>query len=105
MASSVSIPLVSREYLHIPWTADTDLDDQTVECCFLDTKKAPDVDTTWVSCSWTGDKGESRTARVLIGPGSDNELAEGSYSVWSRLTDSTERPVRKLPNSLRVGSP
>lgn len=85
---------VSTEYLHAPITASVTLDQQTIEVAFV-TGTAPDDQTSWVTAEWEGDAGTTRTWRVLVGPGTTSPLPAGSYTVFSRLTDSPEEVVRK----------
>ncbi|MGH3095114.1 MAG: hypothetical protein ACRDMV_03840 [Streptosporangiales bacterium] len=95
MATVTTIPAISIEYLHVPVNASVTLDEQTVEITALTGQgTVPDASTTWTTAEWTGDAGESRTARILIGPDADLELAAGSYTVWCRVHDDPEVPVR-----------
>lgn len=90
------IPAQSVEYLHGPVSASVVLDDQAVEVAFLaKDEKAPDEQTSWIPASWEGEPGEARTWRLLIGPGTASPLNPGTYTVWVRVTDSPEEPVRQ----------
>lgn len=96
MAATVSV--VSKEYLHGPVTASVTLDTQVVEVAFLAAAGKPDGSTTWKAAEWEGTTGSSRSWRILIGPGTTAALAAGIYSVWVRITDSPEQPVRQHDN-------
>lgn len=89
---AATIPAVSIEYLHVPVTASVLLDAQTVELTVL--TGAPDETTSWIAATWTGDAATTRTARLLIGPGTQVPLATGTWQVWVRVTDTPEVPVR-----------
>jgi hypothetical protein len=94
MATVPSIPAVSTEYVHVPVTSDVTLSGQAVEFAYL-AALPPDDATTWTAAEWEGNAGTTRSARSLIGPVSDyGELAAGTYTVWVRVTDETEIPVR-----------
>lgn len=93
---AATIPAVSTEYLHGPVAASVPLDTQTVEVAILPKGQvAPDDTTVWTPAEWTGDVGTSRTWRLLIGPGTQLPLTPDTYTVWVRITDSPEIPVRK----------
>lgn len=53
----------------------------------------PDGTTTWRSASWSGEAGTSRSAAILIGPGTSHIIAEGKYEVWVKVTDNPESPI------------
>lgn len=91
---AVSISAVSKEYVHVPVSASVELNTQTVEFAFL-TTGTPDGATTWTAAAWEGSPANTRTARLLIGPATAMPLAAGSYTVWVRITDVTETPVRQ----------
>lgn len=94
-----TIPAVSVEYIFVPVTSSVVLDTQTVEFAFL--TSAPDADTSWIAATWVGEAAKTRSARVLIGPGSAVPLAPGTYQVWVRVHDTPEVPVR-LAGSLKI---
>lgn len=54
--------------------------------------KRIDGDTNWRPAEWAGSPGFARTARILIGPGTDNEIPKGDYDVWARVTDNPTAP-------------
>lgn len=50
----------------------------------------------WVTAEWEpGAACGGWFARCLVGPAGAVTLANGSYDVWVRVTDSPETPVRK----------
>jgi hypothetical protein len=53
----------------------------------------------WKTASWETDatsEPDTYYARCLVGPGGTVTLAAGRYTVWLKLTDATEIPVRKI---------
>lgn len=92
--STASIPAVSVEYVHVPITSDTTLDEQVVELAFIKTG-TPSADTEWFAAEWEDTAALERTCRLLVGPGTGVVLAAGSWTVWVRVTDSVEVPVRE----------
>lgn len=95
MPIPLTIPAVSVEYAHGTVTSDVTLGTQTVEVAFLGPTAAPDATTTWHAAEWEGAAGLTRSWRLLIGPGTDVPLAAGQYSVWVRVADVTETPIRR----------
>lgn len=93
MAKTALIPVASVEYLHATVNASVVLSSQVVETVIL-TSGEPDDTTTWVTAEWVGSPAQSRDVRVLIGPGTDFDLAPGAYSLWIRVHDNPEIPVR-----------
>jgi hypothetical protein len=87
------LPAASTEYVKVTITSDVTLGAQPVEFAFLATGD-PDADTTWHTASWAGDAGTTRAARLLAGPGAV-ELAAGWWTLWVRVTDDPEIPVRE----------
>jgi hypothetical protein len=52
----------------------------------------------WKTASWETDAAtepDTYFARCLVGPGGTVTLADGTYQVWVRVTDSPEIPVKK----------
>ena len=93
MAATISA--VSVEYVYVPVTANVDLDEQPVTFAFVPGNAAPTGATSWAVGVWVGEVAPVRTARVLIGPGTAVELQPGEFSVWVRVDDDPEEPVRK----------
>jgi hypothetical protein len=53
----------------------------------------------WQAASWESDVGTtppSYFARCLVGPLGTVILADGTYDVWVKITDTPEIPVRKV---------
>lgn len=87
----------SREYLSVPITAPVELDAQTVEIG-LQAIASPRTAADWYTAAWTGDPGTTRTAQILVGPGSSpsvGEIPAGVYSVLYRVTDTPEIPEER----------
>lgn len=82
----------STEYLKTVVTADYDVVDDVVEWAFLASSASPADATTWIVGDWAP---SSTNARLLVGP-DGHELAVGEYSVWLRINDSPEIPVRRI---------
>ncbi len=81
---------LSREYVRVPVTANADPTASPVELAFvLDGEPGPQD---WVVGSWEK-VGSTYFARALVGPGGDKVLADGTYSVWVRVTAPPEVPV------------
>lgn len=87
------IPASSTEYLHVPVTATptgTDLDGVPVKIAVVAHRTNP-ADSEWRTASW-----DNGAARLLIGPGTDTELAAGDYRVWIHIDPpGAEAIVRK----------
>lgn len=92
---AATIPAVSKEYLHGTVTASVALDTQGVHVAFLDKSAVPDDETAWIEAEWEGDVGKTRSWRLLIGPSTTAALTKNTYSVWVKVTDTDEVPVRK----------
>lgn len=83
----------STEYVHSTVTADQDVTGDPVQWAFTTRHAWPDATTTWVDGEWVPGAGGTAVARLLVGP-AGHELVPDSYSVWLRITDSPERPVK-----------
>lgn len=87
------IPASSTEYLHVPVTATpagADLSSAPVRIAVVAHRTNP-ADAEWHIASWS-----SGSARVLVGPGSDIELAPGDYKVWINVDpDGAENVTRR----------
>lgn len=105
----LSIPATSREYVHVPVRAQSaglpvDVSADTVEMAFQAGSTAP-APGDWRAASWDVDSTITPAryrAQCLVGPGGTVELAAGVYSVWVRVTDAPEIPVRRA-GQLRIG--
>jgi hypothetical protein len=64
-----------------------------VYMAFMSTDSNPSAGD-WKTASWTN-PGNVYYARCLVGPGGTVTLAAGYYSVFVKVTDSPEVPVRK----------
>lgn len=78
----------SREYIHVPITADVALGTQPVQVAVLPTADQEIAEADWWTAEWT-----PTGARVLIGPGSLHVLPVGAHWVHVRVDDGTERVV------------
>lgn len=86
------IPATSTEYLHIPVTVPTGIDTGStpVRAAVVSHRANPDDDE-WHTAAWVGTE-----VRILIGPGTDIELAAGDYRVWVSIDPpGSENVVRK----------
>jgi hypothetical protein len=83
------IPAISVEYVKVAVTGPTgvDLSDLDVELAIVDDGQIPDVGD-WKAGTWIGS-----SAAVLIGPGTDLALDQGTYDVYVKITSSPEVPV------------
>ncbi|MFC7582445.1 hypothetical protein ACFQYP_00545 [Nonomuraea antimicrobica] len=52
----------------------------------------------WHTASWSGVTAKGADARILIGPGGDVTLPEGTYQMWVRVDAPPERPM--MPSGL-----
>ena len=52
--------------------------------------------TTWYVGSWETSAGPVYIARCLVGPAGAATLAVGTYTVWLKITDNPEVPVRQV---------
>lgn len=93
--STLVLSSLTTEYLHIPVTGDVDLDAQVVAIAVIPVGQEEPADDEWHEAAWVGAVGTTRSARVLIGPEEDLELANGTYTAWVKVTDTPEIPVRK----------
>ena len=84
----LSIPSTSVQYVHVPITG-TDLDGgEPVAMAVIATTAEEPATGDWKTANW-----DAGSARILIGPGTDLQLADGIYRVWVRVTASPEIPV------------
>lgn len=91
------MPAASKEFLHVPHT-DPDANEHPVEIAIILKTAGEPSDSDYHAAAWDGQE-----AVLLIGAGSDLELAPGEYAVWTRLTTPSQRPVR-LAGLLTVGA-
>jgi hypothetical protein len=92
MTNALRIPVSSTEYLKVSVTADVTLSAQTVDIAVIPARGRPTAPD-WKPAAWTGSPGTTRTAMLLIGPGTSNVVALGEYDVWVRATDNPEIPT------------
>lgn len=92
-------PSISTEYARVRVTSDVNLSAQPVALAFT-TSRTTEPDTgDWVTATWLGtaettaDGNYTRAAGVLVGP-AGLVLAEGSWHVWWRVTDTPEVVAR-----------
>lgn len=109
---AVIIQRESTEYLYVGITGDLPAVDQ--ELAFLAAAERPE-EVDWVEAELVNDNQHSLWAdaqaaadgdyfvALLIGSfGSGHPLTPGDYTVWVRLTDTIEQPVRIVPEALEV---
>lgn len=93
---------LSKEYVRVPVTATEDgvpVDPTTDVVAFSFPPVYHDPDT-WVTGEWEV-AGGTTFARILVGPGGDVVLDEGTFHVWLRVTDAPEVPVKRT-GQLRI---
>lgn len=75
------IPASSTEYLHVPVTAPAgvDLVSSPVRIAVVAHRNNPSG-SEWHTAAWAGS-----SARLLIGPDGDVELAAGDYRIWINI--------------------
>lgn len=110
----ISMQRESTEYIYIGITGDQPADDQ--EVAFLSAGVRPsssdwvsavlvgdDTSPLWDDASSAGITGDYFIAR-LVGAFGTNDvvLNPGDYTVWIRLTDAVEQPVRIAPIALTI---
>lgn len=82
----LTIPSVSREYIHVPVTGGSL--STPVELAVIPSTQEEPASGDWRTAVWDG-----TTAKLLIGPGGTLTLADGIYRVWVRVTATPEIPV------------
>lgn len=65
---------------------------QPVEIAILPPRTNPTPATTGIAATWADTAGTARAARIMIGPTTSNVIAIGDYYIWSRVTDTPEKP-------------
>ncbi|MEV4749063.1 hypothetical protein AB0K21_22015 [Streptosporangium sp. NPDC049248] len=86
---------LSRPYVYI--TIKGASGSEQVEIAFTNPGAEPE-ESDWWPAEWASSSGGGVRARILIGPGSDVILVDGTYMAWARVTGAVERPV--LPAGL-----
>jgi hypothetical protein len=108
MARPLVIPVGSLEYVRVPVYATSsgaqvNPTGDVVQMAFLPGSQAPESGD-WKTASWDTDATTTPTtyrARCLVGPAGTVTLTRGTYTVWVKITDSPEVPVRAV-GSLKV---
>lgn len=95
----MQLSVLSREYVRVRISATeagavVDPTEDPVYMAFLPTGW-PVEDGDFVEASWEV-SGSTYYARCLVGPSGTVTLLAGSYSVWAKVTDSPEAPVRRV---------
>ncbi|PZG20619.1 hypothetical protein [Nonomuraea aridisoli] len=87
-----AISSLSRPYVYV-WIEGA-YGTETVQLAFTGVGVKPTEDD-WRAAEWNTASitREGAEARVLVGPGSPNELPVGTYDVWARVTAPVEQPV------------
>jgi hypothetical protein len=92
----------SLEYVRVPMAAEKsgaayDPTGDTVVMAFISGSAAP-TSGDWKTASWDADASTyppTYRAQCLVGPGGTVTLAAGVWSVWVKVTDSPEVPVKR----------
>lgn len=99
---SMEISTTSLEYVRVQVDAIKngavyDPTTDVVAFAFLDRGKGNDLSgASWLVGSWETSPAGTHYARCLIGPGGGvATLAAGAYSVWVKISDSPEIPIKK----------
>lgn len=91
MATMITIPSTSIEYVHAPITGDFTTS-MTVQMAIITADTEP-VTGDWKTAAWDGTDGNA-DAKILIGTGTSvGALTEGVYGVWVKITATPEIPV------------
>ncbi|GAB2918614.1 hypothetical protein ACFMQL_20495 [Nonomuraea fastidiosa] len=88
---------LSREYLYA-WVEGA-TGTEAVKIAFTQPGVEP-TEQDWRPAGWAGVTPAGADARILVGPGSDVVLAEGTYQMWVSVNAPPEGPV--LPSGLVV---
>lgn len=96
MTEPVIVPRETIEKLEVEVTSDVDPTDDAVEWSFTAPGSRPQ---TWTAGTWdgayTGTKATAVSPTIgLTSSGADVELASGAWSVFLKVTDNPEIPVR-----------
>jgi hypothetical protein len=88
---------LSKEYVRVPISARegsgaVNPTSRPVDLAFMPLGTNP-ASGDWVVAAWETD-GSTYYARATVGPGGSKVLAAGTYTVWVRVQDSPEIPVR-----------
>lgn len=108
--STVTMSSTSRHYLRLPVSATwqgvvQDPTSDTVEFAAVTPGSEP---STWTAGSWETDTStdpDTYWARILVsgtGGGGTLALADGTYDLWVRVTDSPERPSQRVATLIVV---
>jgi len=86
----VSSPVISSlSKVYVKSFIEGALGSETVEAAFVQAAE-PD---SWETATWGEVTPIGAWARVLVGPGTDFELTDGTWQMWVRVTGSAEVPV------------
>lgn len=96
------ISTASLEYVRVPMSATSsgaayNPTSDAVQMAFLATNTAP-VSGDWKTASWDTDSTTvpaTYRAQCLVGPSGTVTLTAGTYTVWVKVTDSPEVPVKR----------
>lgn len=93
---AIELHRLTREYLWWEIETPNNLATSSVEIAF-EPPETP-LPSVWASSTLVEEEGTWYLRELISGEGQggDTELAAGDHEAWARLTDSPERPVRKL---------
>lgn len=98
----LTLSTASLEYVRVPMSAESagaavNPTGDTVQMAFL-AGSGPPAGGDWKTASWDTDATTyppTYSAQCLVGPSGTVTLAAGIYSVWVKVTDSPEVPVKR----------
>jgi hypothetical protein len=101
MAAPLEISSLSKEYIRVPVSATAagvpvNPTADVVQMAFVTSGEPAGGD--WKSADWETNAETSPPtyyARCLVGPGGTVTLADGTYQIWVKVTDSPEVPVKR----------
>jgi hypothetical protein len=97
--ANIALSSLSLEKISVAVTATANPTGDTVQMAVALNYTNP---VTWVAATWVTVAGVYY-ATVLIGPGSTlGALAPGIYSVWVKITDNPEIPVKRALDTITI---
>ena len=94
---SATLPQISREYVKVSGITaffegtEADPTSLPVQAAIVPQNSYPE-DSDFVSAQWV----DTRTVRLLVGPGGALDPGPGQFTMWLRITGAVERPTRAV---------